>query len=118
MFNIHDLMTGNGKTIKENNLEKLHTIPIRALVEVRWDEWFGDGACWKVEARLWVVGHNRDCDGTPLYSLSRWNDPQFAAQVNQVHSGFAEESLRVVEITDAVRRGDDALEWNEEVRDE
>lgn len=109
-FIIHDMVQENGKTIKENNLEKVHDIPIGALVEVEFDEWFGEGACWKVHARLWVVGHNRDCDGTPLYSLSRWKDPSFALQINHVHSGFDEESLSIVKITDEIRQGEGALE--------
>lgn len=114
-FMMHDIVEKNGKTIKENNLKRKHSIPIGALVEAQWDEWFGDGACWKVHARLWVVSHNRDCDGTPLYSLSRWNNPEFALQVKQTHSGFAEESLSVVEITPDIRLGYDLLEWENDV---
>ncbi len=108
---IHNIVEGNGKTIKENNLAKTHNIPIGSLVEAQWDEWFSEGACWKVHARLWVVAHNRDCDGTPLYSLSRWKDPSFALQVKQTHNGFGEESLSTVEVTPEVQRGDNVLEW-------
>jgi len=105
------MVQGNGKTIKETNLEIVHGIPIGSLVEVKFSDWFGDGSCWKVHARLWVVSQDRDCDGTPLYSLSRWNDPKFALQVNHILSGFAEENLTIVKITDEIRQGDDALEW-------
>ena len=108
---IHDLIEENGQTIKENNLAQLHTIPIGMLVEARWDEWFGGGACRKIHARLWVVHHGRDCDGTPLYSLSQWRDPAFALQSGQAHHGLSEESLRQVEITEGIRDGSDALEW-------
>jgi hypothetical protein len=110
---IHNLVEENGKTIKQNNMEKQHQIPIGALVEVKFDTWFGDGACWKVHARLWVVAHNRDCDGTPLYGLSRWKDAAFAKQVHGIHHGFDEESLTPVEITDRLREGWDALEWED-----
>ena len=111
---IHDLVNPEtGKTYREENLELKHNIPVGALVEVQWDAWFGDGACWKVHARLWVVGHNRDCDGTPLYSLSRWRDPDFALHfaIGSSHHGFGEEDLTVIKITDAIKEGYNALEW-------
>lgn len=110
---IHDIVEENGKTIKENNLEKQHGIPIGALVEIKFDTWFGEGACWKVHARLWVIEHHRDCDGTPLYTLSRWNDAAFARQVNDMHRGYSEESLTPIEVTQRLRDGYDALEWEE-----
>lgn len=111
MIMIHDIVEPNGKTIRENNLEKTHKIPVGALVEVRFDSWFGEGACWKVHARLWVVMHARDCDGTPLYSLSRWNDPEVAKVSRDMHSGFAENSLTPVEVTPDLIYGHDALSW-------
>lgn len=43
------------KTGKEVNAEKIHKIPIGALVEI------------KTGVRLFVVYHGRDCDQTPLY---------------------------------------------------
>jgi hypothetical protein len=76
-INVADIVEENGKTIRENNLEKTHDIPIGTLVEVKYDEWYGDGACEKVHARLWVIGHSRDCDGTPLYNLSKYREPMF-----------------------------------------
>jgi hypothetical protein len=108
---IHDIVEANGKTIKENNLAKPHNIPIGTLVEAKFDEWFGEGACWKVHARMWIVSHDRDCDGTPLYSISRWNDPEFAKQNRLLHSGFPEEWLTPIEITDRIREGYDTLDW-------
>ena len=112
---IHDLVNPKtGKTWKEENLERMHNIPIGSLVEVKWDSWFGDGAGWKVHARLWVVAHDRDCDGTPLYRLSRWNDPQFALQVGDTHGGFSEESLTVIPITAELCYGAGALEWDDD----
>lgn len=64
-----DIVEKNGKTIRENNMERLHSIPVDTLVEVQYDDWLGGGACAKTHARLWVVEHGRDCDGTPLYWL-------------------------------------------------
>ena len=63
MFNISDIIESNGKTVKENNMNKKHNIPIGCLVE-------------DIETgiRLFVVYHNRDCDGTPLYCLSHDKD--------------------------------------------
>ena len=113
-IHIGDIIEENGKTIRENNLAKKHNIPIGTLVEIKFDDWFGDGACWKVHARLWVVSHDRDCDGTPLYALSEWKDKNFARQVNKMHCGFAEENLTPIEITPELKEGINALEWEEE----
>ena len=80
-----DIVEKNGKTIRENNLEIQHKIPLGALVEVeveiyspgwstsedlpaedlRRSEVNLKGAC-----RLYVVSHTRDCDGSPLYTVS------------------------------------------------
>ncbi len=119
LVNFADIIEENGKTIRENNLEKTHDIPIGTLVEVKFDEWHGNGACEKTHARLWVVGHDRDCDGTPLYSLSPFKEPLFVGGslkyggedgwlvkeevvlriANQVHTGYSRESLIPVEVT-------------------
>jgi hypothetical protein len=65
---IGNFIENNGKTIKENNLEIKHNIPLGELVEIiTWDkeseEKYGG-------LRLFVVEHERDVDGTPLYGLS------------------------------------------------
>jgi len=91
---VHDIIEENGKTIKENNLEKQHNIKIGTLVEIS----------NKVEnmagARLFVVKHTRDCDGTPLYSLSADKEDKdyniYGIVINNHHGGFCEESLRIV----------------------
>ncbi len=98
---LHDMVESNGKTIKENNLAIKHKIPIGSLVEVKFDEWFGDGACWKVQARLFVDAHTRDCDGTPLYTLR---------SSYQRFYGFGEQGLKPIEVTTEISRGEDALE--------
>lgn len=59
VINIADLREANGKTIRQNNLERKHTIATGRLVEV-----ISSGL------RLWVWGYGRDCDGTPLYHLT------------------------------------------------
>jgi hypothetical protein len=64
-----DIVEENGKTIRQNNLERAHKIPIGALVEI-----ISADDPLDVEPtrglRLFVVHHSRDCDGSPLYSLS------------------------------------------------
>lgn len=116
-FLIHNLVEPNGKTIRENNLAKEHRIPVGTLVEVKFDEWFGDGACLKAHARLWVVKHTRDCDGTPLYSLSAHQDPEWALGRFSTFTrhGFGEERLISIEVTPDLVYGRGALEWEEEL---
>lgn len=91
-----------GRSYREVNNEKTHGIPVGTLVEIKWDEWFGDGMSWKVHARLRVARHDRDCNGTPLYTLSRWLP--YDAETGG-HHGFTEESLTVVDSTD------ESLSW-------
>ena len=107
----HQVDPATGKTLKQVNQERRHKIALGTLAEVKFDAWFGGGACWKVHARLWVVDHSRDCDGTPLYVLSRWRDPADARRFGDLHGGMSEEALTVVELTPEVRDGYDALEW-------
>lgn len=109
---IHNIKLNDGRTIKEHNMELKHNIPLGALVEVKYSEWFGNGASMKVHARLFVSRHNRDCDGTPLYSVGprRWNG-------DWESHGHSEGSLTVIEQTPEVLRGDNALEWPEDRED-
>lgn len=110
-----DMVEKNGKTVRENNMAIKHSIPLGTLVEVKYDEWYGDGACSKVHARLFVVEHNRDCDGTPLYGLGKLPpDPEAYALSRatwMVDSGFGEDGLIPVEISEEIRTGKDLLEW-------
>lgn len=61
---VGDVVENNGLTIKENNLAISHDIPLGTLVEVNSSASDFDGV------RLFVVEHERDCDGEPLYALS------------------------------------------------
>jgi hypothetical protein len=68
-----DIVEDNGKTIKENNLEKQHDLALGTLVEVKYSDHqtgANQGACKKIHARLFVVKQGRDCDGSILYWLS------------------------------------------------
>lgn len=111
---IHDLKESNGKTIKENNMELQHNIPIGTLVEYKTNDpesdYFG--------VRLFVAEHARDCDGTPLYNLSSskklirdmdelkeddFNSPALKQQLmrhyrGMMEGGFSEESLEIINL--------------------
>lgn len=78
LINVADIPDEDGRTPRQKNLEKTHNIPIGALVET--DEGL----------RLWVVSHDRDCDGTPLYSLSfdkNWKPDMYGIHF-KFHAGF------------------------------
>lgn len=61
---VHHIVGEDGLSDKERNLKNQHTIPLFSLVQIQDDgsEEFG--------LRLYVQGHSRDCDGTPLYNLT------------------------------------------------
>lgn len=65
-----DIMEENGKTIRENRGALEHKYPVGTLVETTFEDWHSGGSCSVGIARMWVVSLDRDCDGSPLYSLS------------------------------------------------
>jgi hypothetical protein len=67
---IGDLVEENGKTVKENNLERVHNVPVGSLVEITYESEYEEPSERVKGLRLFVVKHSRDCDGSPLYSLS------------------------------------------------
>ncbi len=67
-----EIVEENGNTIRENNMEKKHNIPLGSIVEVEmvYDVSIGDiTQSLKGTIKLYVVSHGRDCDGTPLYII-------------------------------------------------
>ncbi len=84
-----DIVQENGKTVRENNMEISHKIPIGSLVEVNYN-------CGEEEEglRLWVVNHSRDCDGTPLYDLSFSLDAQQEYEQIQAEKEEAQKDSR------------------------
>ena len=78
MVNIADLIESNGKTIKENNLSIKHLYDVGELVQL------SNGV------RAFVYQQTRDCDGTPLYTLTlddHYNDPSgFGLGLSRGHS--------------------------------
>ena len=89
---IHDLIDPNdpqGRSYKDVNLTKNHNIPVGSLVEL------------DTGARLFVVYHSRDCDGTPLYNLCldkenvEYDGSGFFNR--KWHNGYSEDSLKIVQ---------------------
>jgi hypothetical protein len=136
IIKVHDIVEKNGKSVLQNNLERSHTIPLGSLVDVKYSTWHGEGACEKVHAHLWVVRHDRDCDGTPLYTLSQFKNPTLtieemkeyvmdfasnrtvptyfsllfkAKQFATLVTGISEAELTVLPLTDEVVDGKTAL---------
>jgi hypothetical protein len=103
LVNVADLKNPEtGKSYREENNEKVHNIPLGTLVEVDFDDSFCDKPVSGL--RLFVVSHDRDCDGTPLYSLSfnrDWKEtpseliPRIA-YLMQKDSGYSERCLKVI----------------------
>lgn len=69
VVNFADLVLPSGKTIRQENMELQHTIPLYTLVELDYDNYAKYGGL-----RLFVAYHGRDCDGTPLYYLTHTAD--------------------------------------------
>lgn len=83
LHDFKDPSNPQGRSYKEVNSSKKHSIPIGTLVELK------DGV------RLWVVAHTRDCDQTPLYELCAYKEEQVNNSFRNPkwHGGYAEESL-------------------------
>lgn len=88
IVNFADIVESNGKTVRKNNFETEHDIPIGTLVEIDCDyveQWHG--------CRLFVVDHQRDCDGTPLYGLGKRGETNHYLMFC---NGWSKDSLVVV----------------------
>jgi len=103
VVNIADIVNKKtGKTFREENNEKKHNIPLGSLVEVDFDDSYLESP--KKGLRLFVVEHTRDCDGTPLYSLSfmkNWNQFYYGDQLRfatmaAVDKGYSEDCLKFI----------------------
>ena len=85
-----------GKTWREENAARTHAIPLGALVEI-----------FRTGVRLFVARQTRDCDETPLYSLSAYppSDGNQEYSVAMYH-GYAEQDIGLV-----LREAHPATEW-------
>lgn len=93
---IHDTVEENGLTRKQNNLNKIHNIPLGSLVQVEFEKHGSAGVSVLISGRMRVIAHARDCDGTPLYTLGYWW-PTFSE--SPLEGGFLEDSLTVIDGT-------------------
>ena len=98
---VSNIVEKNGKTVRENNLELVHNIPLGTLVEVDCDYIESHGI------RAFVVEHSRDCDGEPLYSLSLENDVEHLNWIKEqnasvyrcmISGGFSDECLKIIRL--------------------
>jgi hypothetical protein len=83
-FLLRNMVEENGKTIKQNNMDRKHTIPFDTLVELE------NGV------RMFVVLHTRDCDGTPMYGLADYKQDEYINGNGQISTGHIEDSMVVV----------------------
>lgn len=112
---VADIVEPNGKTVRENNRSIPHELPIGALVEITTDCPIGQFGSEYRGVRLFVVGHNRDCDGSPLYSLSF--DPNAHKEIEDAQTTFDDNTdskfhslfgMRLGEAAGSVTKGWDA----------
>jgi len=91
VFNVADLKDPNddlGRSYREINNNTKHLVKVGSLVEI------------DTGVRLFVVKHNRDCDGTPLYELC--HDKNDTTQHREGFrnpdwvGGYCEESIREI----------------------
>jgi hypothetical protein len=83
-FLLRNMVEENGRTIKQNNMERKHAIPIDTLVELE------NGV------RMFVTKHTRDCDGTPLYALAEYQTTSEEGTPIYLSTGHGEDGLRIV----------------------
>jgi len=57
------IVESNGKTIRENNMRIQHSLLVGQRVSAHIDD-------YEQTVSMYVIEVNRDCDGTPLYSLT------------------------------------------------
>jgi phosphodiesterase/alkaline phosphatase D-like protein len=98
-----------GLTFRQENHTLEHTIPLGTLVEVLYEN--PDPDRNKKGLRLFVVAHNRNCDGTPLYSLTHKTSHDLENSLDvegggsifyrmQLSNGHDEKNLKVIRLPD------------------
>ena len=70
-------------------MKKMHKIPIGTLVEIKIDPEEPSG--WD-GIRLYIVEHERDWDGTPLYKLGKKGNCNCYSN----HGGFSDRCLTII----------------------
>ncbi len=100
LADIIDPDDASGRTYRQVNAAKAHSIPLGTLVETNRG------------ARLFVARHDRDCDQTPLYALSY--EPGESGSLHNLSGGWSEDLIRPVPQLGepaAWQRHDDRLGW-------
>lgn len=105
----------DGLTRRERNSKIGHNIPLGTLVEVKKESGIQESGL-----RLYVQDHIRDCDGTPLYSLTlnfflvgkdvtkpasgneRLDAHLRIANSGAISHGYPEDSLQIIEAAESV----------------
>lgn len=110
---VADIVEENGKTIRQNNLEKTHSIPLGSLVEVIYES--SDEEDNMAGVRMFVVKHSRDCDGTPLYDISFKREAQkevedFEKELEKLHG----EEYRLAMLLKWKEEGGISRHWGED----
>lgn len=103
---LHDIVQNNGKTIKQNNMEIKHNIPIGKKVYIESKEYNYSFGFRLFRGIVEIYSHDRDCDGTPLYSVIEKDksiinhymnllniEKRYAEHIAGVRHGFSEGSL-------------------------
>lgn len=85
----YNVKNNNGKSIKEYNLALKHNIPLGEKVQINspYNDEHG--------LTLYVVSHERDCDGEPLYSLSMFS-PDDDTWDHLAYMGFDKNAMRSI----------------------
>lgn len=82
---LQDPEDSDGRTYREVNNAKTHSFNVGQMVEIH-------NGC-----RMFIAKHGRDCDGTPLYSLTTYEDTE-SARLNPISwsHGHDEEGMTEV----------------------
>lgn len=100
---VPNIVETNGKTIRENNLEKNHHFNINDKVKIdkeNIDSWLtpeehGEGIVEHVlnDGDFYIVDKPRDCDGEPLYSVSIFPRPNTKERTFDYYLKYFAENL-------------------------
>jgi len=118
---VSDIVCEDGRTVKEHNLDLKHQIPLGTLVEVLPsdypDEEDDPHTSITTGTRIFIVGHGRDCDGTPLYHLSSNKNAMrllesIEAQMEAPEYAFADRIVHTLTMRSAKERARGAIHFN------
>lgn len=118
IINVADVTDpGSGKTFRQLNSEKIHNIPLDAIVKVM--TYVSDTHSYEERPHnlvLRVVRHGRDCDQTPLYYLSHMTVERYEEDCRllerlglggdvfkpRLYGGLSEDCLKVIALPNEI----------------